>query len=145
MFDYYTGELKTPPKKRAVATRKMGPNHLGLKFRLRLRGVVRMAKMVPQYYSPDEVPRWKRGFGNHLQTGREVYLTTSSSEVISPDLGVEPKIEGFYPPQNGWFIYNGKPYEQMDDLGGVKTHPYFWRATHFGATVISRELTGPPP
>ena len=22
-------------------------------------------------------------------------------------------------PQNGWFIINGKPYEQMDDLGGV--------------------------
>ena len=27
---------------------------------------------------------------------------------------------------------NGKPYEQMDDLGGIwKTHPYFWVDTHF--------------
>ena len=23
-------------------------------------------------------------------------------------------------------LYNGKPYEQMDDLGG-KHHPYFWK------------------
>ena len=25
-------------------------------------------------------------------------------------------------------LYKGKPYEQMDDLGGKI--PYFWRATH---------------
>ena len=31
-------------------------------------------------------------------------------------MGVEPKIVGSYS-QNGWFIINGKPYEQMDDLG----------------------------
>ena len=24
----------------------------------------------------------------------------------------------FLTPQNGWLVYNGKPYEQMDDLGG---------------------------
>ena len=26
-----------------------------------------------------------------------------------------------------WMVYNGKPYEQMDDLGGK--NPYSWRAT----------------
>ena len=31
------------------------------------------------------------------------------------DMGVEPKIGGFYPPK--WMLYNGKAYEQMDDLG----------------------------
>ena len=30
-------------------------------------------------------------------------------------MGVEPKI-GVNPPK--WMVYNGKPYEQMDDLGG---------------------------
>ena len=31
-------------------------------------------------------------------------------------MGVEPKIGGFYPPK--WMVKNnGKPYEQMDDLG----------------------------
>ncbi len=25
-----------------------------------------------------------------------------------------------------WMVYNRKPYEQMDDLGGFKT-PYFWK------------------
>ncbi len=24
-----------------------------------------------------------------------------------------------------WMVYNGKPYEQMDDLGGK--NPYFWK------------------
>ncbi len=37
---------------------------------------------------------------------------------------VFPKIGGFYP-QNGWWKFHGKPYEQMDDLGG-KNH-YFWK------------------
>ena len=32
------------------------------------------------------------------------------------NMGVEPKIGGFYP-QNGWFENNGKPYAQIDDLG----------------------------
>ncbi len=35
-------------------------------------------------------------------------------------MGVEPKIGGF-DLQNGWWKFHGKPYEQMDDLGG-KTH-----------------------
>ena len=30
-------------------------------------------------------------------------------------MGVEPKIGGGLPPK--WMVYNGKPYEQMDDLG----------------------------
>ncbi len=32
-----------------------------------------------------------------------------------------------------WMVYNGKPYEQMDDLGLVKT-------TIFGSTPISTRL-----
>ena len=40
--------------------------------------------------------------------------------LLERPLGVEPKIGGFENPQNGWFIYNGKPYEQMDDLRGLK-------------------------
>ena len=46
-------------------------------------------------------------------------------------MGVEPKIGGFYP-QNGWFINNGKPSEQMDDLGGTiicgNTHIYYGKS-----------------
>ncbi len=34
---------------------------------------------------------------------------------------VFPKIGGKTPK---WMVYNGKPYEQMDDLGGFY-HPYF--------------------
>ena len=30
---------------------------------------------------------------------------------------------------------NGKPYEQMDDLGGK--HPYFWVDTHMCVCIIS--------
>ena len=41
---------------------------------------------------------------------------------------VFPKNMGFFPPK--WMVYNGKPYEQMDDLG-VKTHI-------FGSTPISK-------
>ena len=41
-------------------------------------------------------------------------------------MGVEPKIGG-KPPK--WMVYNGKPYEQMDDLGGpplfLETPLYF--------------------
>ena len=48
-------------------------------------------------------------------------------------------------PQNGWFKFHGKPYEQMDDLGG-KTH-YFrnWnihilegRDSHIGDSIPPR-------
>ncbi len=39
-------------------------------------------------------------------------------------------------PQNGWFIKNGKPYEQMDDLGGFTT-------PIFGSTPISSYKAGP--
>ena len=42
--------------------------------------------------------------------------------------GCFQKIGGVYPPK--WIVYNtGKPYEQMDDLGG-KNHPNFWVDTH---------------
>ena len=68
---------------------------------------------------------WGRCTINHLQTGREVYLTTLSSEVISPDLGVEPKIEGFYP-QNGWWIFHGSNPMNKWMIWGVFSHPYFW-------------------
>ena len=38
-------------------------------------------------------------------------------------MGVNPKIGDFTPK---WMVYNGsKPYEQMDDLGGVKSTPIF--------------------
>ena len=73
---------------------------------------MRMAKMVPQYYCKDEVPRWKRGFGNHLQTGGEVYLPTLSSEVISPDLGVS-KNSG----TPKWMVKIMENPIKMDDLG----------------------------
>ena len=39
-------------------------------------------------------------------------------------MGVEPKIGGKNPK---WMVYNGKPYEQMDDLGVplfLEGHPY---------------------
>ena len=37
-------------------------------------------------------------------------------------------------PQNGWFIiYNGKPYEQMDDLGGT---PIFGNTHMFAASWL---------
>ena len=32
-------------------------------------------------------------------------------------MDISQKIGGFYP-QNGWLFFMGKPYEQMDDLGG---------------------------
>ncbi len=59
-------------------------------------------------------------------------------------MAVEPKIGGKNTPQNGWLKINGKPYEQMDDLGG-KNHPYFWVDTHIGAytTQLYRGLNKP--
>ena len=47
--------------------------------------------------------------------------------VLVGDVGVNPKIGGKTPKMDG--ENHGRPYEQMDDLGG-KIHPYFWRATH---------------
>ena len=41
-------------------------------------------------------------------------------------LDVEPKIRGKNPKMDG--LYHGKPYEQMDDLGGF-SHD-FWFNTH---------------
>ena len=32
-------------------------------------------------------------------------------------------------PQNGWFIIYGKPYEQMDDLGGIYPPLFFFELT----------------
>ena len=37
------------------------------------------------------------------------------------------------PKMDGWF--HGKPYEQMDDLGGFH-HPYFWFNTHIGKWLV---------
>ena len=42
---------------------------------------------------------------------------------VSKNICVFPKIGGN--PQNGWFIINGTPYEQMDDLGGKKPPLFF--------------------
>ena len=41
-------------------------------------------------------------------------------------MGVEPKIRVQYPKMDG--ENNGKPYEQMDDLGGK--NPYLWKHPH---------------
>ncbi len=42
------------------------------------------------------------------------------------------KIGGFYPPK--WMVYfNGKPYEQMDDLG----YHYSWKHPYFGLHMIA--------
>ena len=46
-------------------------------------------------------------------------------------MGVEPKIGGKPPKMDG--ENNGKPYEQMDDLGGK--HHYFWFNTHIQCIV----------
>ena len=43
------------------------------------------------------------------------------SSTNSSQMGVEPKIGDFTPQMDG--ENNGKPYEQMDDLG--VSHPYF--------------------
>ena len=47
-----------------------------------------------------------------------------------------PKIRGSFP-QNGWFIYNGKAYFSMDDLG----IPFFFGSTHFITVIHPRRLT----
>ena len=39
-----------------------------------------------------------------------------------------------------WMVYNGKPYEQMDDLGGKNFSPYVWVDTHMNQAV-SRDDT----
>ncbi len=63
----------------------------------------------------------------------------SSSLAFKVDGGVFPqKIGGLFYPQNGWWVYHGsKPYEQMDDLGGLYTTPYFWKQTPFWGCQIA--------
>ncbi len=39
-------------------------------------------------------------------------------------MAVEPKKRGILPPMDG--EHNGKPYEQMDDLGVPLKHPYIF-------------------
>ena len=42
-------------------------------------------------------------------------------------------------------VYNGKPYEQMDYLGGGFTHPYFWfntRIIPFSTWLITMDDLG---
>ena len=36
-----------------------------------------------------------------------------------------------------WMVYNGKPYEQMDDLGGF---PKFWVDIHIKTIVFEKRL-----
>ena len=48
-------------------------------------------------------------------------------------MGVNPKIGGF-DPQNVWWKFHGKPYEQMDHLGGFP--PYFWFNTHMHLAIL---------
>ncbi len=50
------------------------------------------------------------------------------------NMGVEPKIGGFYPPK--WMVYfMENPYEQMDDFGGVQ-YPYFWKYPYLSCCFI---------
>ncbi len=58
------------------------------------------------------------------------------------NMGVEPKIGG--KPTKWMVYYNGKPYEQMDDLGGIY-HPYFWFNTHIILTTRVSPLTSRGP
>ena len=46
--------------------------------------------------------------------GKMTHLLLFNKEKQRRYVGVEPKIGG-KPPK--WMVYNGKPYEQMDDLG----------------------------
>ena len=63
----------------------------------------------------------------HLPCG---FVERGFSIWVFPKIGVSP--------QNGWFIINGsKPYEQMDDLGGIyKPNPYFWLETPISTMVF---------
>ena len=45
-------------------------------------------------------------------------------------MGVNPKIGGFYTPQNGWFISWENPMNKFM-IWGVYAHPYFWFNTQF--------------
>ena len=73
------------------------------------------------------------------------------SSTNSSQMGVEPKIGDFTPQMDG--ENNGKPYEQMDDLG--VSHPYFWFNTQIvdffflwlgvlGGRVLDEDRTRPP-
>ena len=57
---------------------------------------------------------------------------------------VFPRIGGFYPPK--WMVkIRENPYEQMDDLGVLKTHPYFWKhplRVGFGFLSLSVCISG---
>ena len=54
-------------------------------------------------------------------------------------MGVEPKTGGVYPPK--WIVYHGKPYEQMDDLGGF---PPIFSTIHPKWLVSWGPPLGPP-
>ena len=82
---------------------------------------------IPKYYN--------KSFGNTEETLGQIHHSCSISgsilkeyapQELTWDMGVEPKIGGFYPPK--WMLYNGQVYEQMDDLGGkplfLGKHPY---------------------
>ena len=45
------------------------------------------------------------------------HLQQPNHPTIPSTIWMFPKIGG-NTPQNGWFLINGKSYEQMDDLGG---------------------------
>ena len=58
-------------------------------------------------------------------------------------MGVKfPKIGVFFPPKMDGGVYKGKPYEQMDDLGGKNPTPIFGFNTQiliFGVSVPNKK------
>ena len=95
-----------------------------LVFRVVRRAMIRKLHDSPQGRTPSRFQHsacstWKDLSKDRVTFGegwRRMGGLTGRSDVIFY-MGVEPKI-GFFFPQNGWYIiYNGKPYEEMDDLG----------------------------